>query len=239
MDALKFRWELNFPSQNADMKVMDCSQLFDPWRGPHYESGYDGVRTLVLGESAHLGGKTRNEFNEEYCSVGRCWFNDLIKKHRSGDWRNQYWTKWIKAFQGEFPSLKGRQEVLDKTAFYNFGDVMIEGSRMPLSCSADYQREKAREKFQRLCDALAPQLIVVLAYRLWDELPLHGRVGSPIDGFDTWHYTFLSTDSLALFLPHPCTSAWRSAKTHSAVKNALARVRCLDHPKDFLGGSVR
>jgi hypothetical protein len=60
--------------------------------------------------------------------------------------------------------------------------------------SADYETEKARKKFQRTCEALGPQLIVVHSYRLWGTLPLYGRMGCTVGHFDTWHYAFGSTD---------------------------------------------
>lgn len=207
------------------MNEVQSIQLFDPWQGPRYQGGYSGVRTLVLGEATYLGRKTREQFQDEYRSWGRSWFNGLIQEYRAGDWTHQYWTKWIKAFLGHLPSLKDRQKVLDQVAFYNFGDVMLDGSRMPPSSSRDYRIESARKKFQRICEALEPQLIVVLAYRVWEDLPLHGRKGSCTARFDRWHYTFGSTKSLALSLPHPCTSAWRSAETHAAIKRSLDYVR--------------
>ena len=60
--------------------------------------------------------------------------------------------------------------------------------------SADYETEKARKKFQRTCEALGAQLIVVHSYRLWGTLPLYGRMGCTVGHFDTWHYAFGSTD---------------------------------------------
>jgi hypothetical protein len=225
-------------SVKSDMNGVEFIQLFDPWRGRNYETGYGGVRTLVLGESTYLGRKTRQQFEHEYRLCGRTWFNDLVQEYQAGEWTHQYWTKWIKAFQGQLPNFRDRLEILDKVAFYNFGDVMVDGSRMPPSSSAYYQTEEARKKFERICEAFGPRLIVVLAYRLWDDLPLHGRKGPRMGRFDTWHYTFGSTDSLALSLPHPSTSAWRSAETHAAIKSALDFVRHSATLRASLGGNL-
>lgn len=152
----------------------------------------------------------------------------MLEYYDGGKGNYQFWTKWINGFSGAKVELAAKQNLLDRVAFYNFGDVMLRKARMPVP---PHELNAARSKFPRVIEKLRPQLVIALSYRLWDMMPLGGepgelipRVSNPAQTFSTWHYSDAPMPYNVLFLPHPASNAWRSVDVTQAVTTALAQV---------------
>ncbi len=195
---------------------------FYPWAPPGYNEGFNGVRTLVLGESTYLHDGDQQKFDGQYEEWGGTWFNGVIQDYREdGPGRYHYWTKWIGAFLGKQKIVaEDKPRVLNRVSFWNFGDIMLPSPRMKIPPE---QIPIARERYKKVIAELKPQLVIALCYQLWDLLPTDdgGHRGEPILHFDTWDYDGYKL----LCLPHPSApSVWKFEQVSQAMKIALDQV---------------
>jgi hypothetical protein len=72
---------------------------FLPWIGENYEDGFNGLRTLVLGES-HYESLNNPSINDSLNETIEC-----VKEQANGDWSKAFWTKIATALIGRKPTL--------------------------------------------------------------------------------------------------------------------------------------
>lgn len=134
---------------------------FDPWVGSEYQSGLNGVRVLILGESHYGKPPEREGFTaaiiKNYGQTKRSRFFSITQRLVSLD-----------ESRGYVSSLR-RREFWEKVAFYNFVQEFV-GATSRIRPSENQWRQGA-EPFIQTVNDLAPQLIVVLGRELKNHLP--------------------------------------------------------------------
>lgn len=88
---------------------------FLPWIGKNYMGGFNGMRTLVLGES-HYAWKQEPDLSDKPNVTSEC-----IQEQLDGDYTKAFWTKLAKAMSGEDTlTLEGKAKFWHSVAFYNY-----------------------------------------------------------------------------------------------------------------------
>lgn len=196
------------------------SVYFRPWVGANYEAGFRGQRVLVLGESHYQW----DEQIEAYEGLTI----DCVKEQLSGE-RSKFWTNIPIAFLGAYPSLADKREFWSSVAFYNY--VQQFAGFGPRVSPSKESWENSEAAFWEVLEALKPNCIIVLGYRLWDNLPSEGERGpdvldAPKNGRWTWWYPIPKSESraLAYAIRHP-SAGFSGTAWHPHLMTALSLSR--------------
>lgn len=172
---------------------------FHPWIGENYHNGFNGVRTLVLGESHYQWPCGRDI--ETWPEVT----NDVIKDQVLGNETKAFWTNIAIAFLNRKPSLTDKQSFWSSVAFYNY--VQESAGESARVRPADGSWGKSEGAFNEVLESLKPQFVLVLGYRLWEMTPnFKGTRGPSIVGDDrnlTWIYQLADGSAFAYGIKHP------------------------------------
>lgn len=171
---------------------------FNPWIGTQYQSSWNGVRTLVLGESHY-------EW-EENQKLTPSLTIDCIEDQVSGSYTKQFWTNIVVAFLGHLPTLEEKRTFWQSVAFYNYIQETVGfGSRVRPTAA---MWTKAEAPYSEVLELVRPQLMIVMGKTLWNSIPdLNGEYGPRIEGAPTpttWIYPISKSENcLAFSLRHP------------------------------------
>lgn len=180
--------------------------FFKPWIGADYESGWKGIRTLVLGESHY-------EWEEDK-SLTPTLTIGCIEEQIQGDYTKQFWTNIVVAFLGKRPTLEEKRSFWQSVAFYNYIQESVGfGARVRPNTE---RWRNAKKPFSEILAKLKPQFLVVMGKQVWYGLPdFDGYYGPSIEGAPTpktWIYPLSETETCLTFpLRHP--SAGFSGRT--------------------------
>jgi hypothetical protein len=181
------------------------SIFFKPWRGPNYEyGGLFSKRILILGESHYQW--------DEKIPLTESLTIECIKEQISGDYTSKFWTNIAITFLNRYPSLEEKQYFWYSVAFYNYIQENV-GFGPRVRPTSDMWIT-ARNGFEEVLEDFKPQCIIVLGYKLWENLPGDGIQGPNIENAkqkETCKYLLSNGDySLAYGIRHPSAgfSGW-------------------------------
>lgn len=183
--------------------------FFKPWIGEDYATGARfGKRVMILGESHYQWDKAITPYPDLTCTA--------IRAQISGEYTYPFWTRVVSAFIGHKPSLDEKRDFWRAVAFYNYVQETV--SFGPRVAPTPEMWARSETAFAELLNMYAPQVLIVLGYRLWDKLPnLGGASDQPIDGAtqtQTWRYPLSRGGTcLAYGIRHPSSgftgSTWQ------------------------------
>jgi len=191
---------------------------FLPWKGGRYESSpLFGRKVLVLGESHYQWDKEKPIDEWDNLTI------ECIREQISGEATFAFWTNIAVAFLNRRPTLAEKESFWHSVAFYNYIQFSVGlGPRVPPT------REMWRDSepgFVQVLNNLKPDVIVVLGYALWKNLPeLGGKVGPIIAGADqpdTWRYPYEGRSALAYAILHPSSGGFSGYYWHPYVMRAI------------------
>lgn len=169
---------------------------FHPWIGARYGSGNQfRKRVLILGESHYSKKK----------EPSRSLTFQVVVRQLTGEHTASFWTNIAGAFLGREPSLDDKRRFWHDVAFYNYIQDPLPGPRKPPYAAMWKHGEQA---FTEVLDLLAPQVVIVLGYRLWKHMPVHkGKRTREVQGApqtETRRYPLSDGSScLAYAIRHP------------------------------------
>lgn len=188
---------------------------FLPWVGREYGvNPIHGRRILILGESHYnRGGKysAHSEFTR----------NCIIEQIK-GERRGRFWTNVAIALMGAKPKQEDKANFWNRVCFYNY--VQKFAGDGPRIRPTDTMWKTSSEAFHFVLREVKPELMVVLGYSLWKNIPKNiGRQGmNKVAGRDTWWYPISnSSDCLAVNLIHPSSGKFRAKISYGDLQLAL------------------
>lgn len=195
---------------------------FLPWVGQNYQAGFNGLRTLVLGES-HYQWYNNLEINNQPNFTIEC-----IQEQVDGDYTFAFWTKIATALIGRKPSLADKGIFWNSVAYYNY--VQESAGFGPRVRPADESWEMSEVPFVEVLEELKPEFIIALGYRLWEMLPnLNGYEGPKIETSPqprTWIYPYSSGRGLLFNIRHP-SSGFSPTEWHGLISIAQEKAKAL------------
>ena len=182
--------------------------FFKPWIGDDYKAAKRfGKRVMILGESHY-------EWDDEKPHPE--WTRTFIGNQVSGDHTHAFWTRVAGAFIGHRPNLAEKREFWRTVAFYNY--IQESAGNGPRIRPTPEMWRKSETGFAEVLRRHAPQVLIVLGYQLWNNVPdLGGMPDKPILGApqtQTWRYPIGKGGTcLAYAIRHPSSgftgSAWQ------------------------------
>lgn len=189
---------------------------FLPWVGSNYSKGFNGVKTLVLGESHY-----------QWASAGdiNAWptvTQTLVQDQINGDYTKAFWTKIAITFLNHSPCIEEKGEFWRSVAFYNY--VQESAGDGPRQAPAEKSWDLSVTAFQKVIEDLSPEFMVVLGDRLMRRLPSLGRIpGTPISDAPrttTWIYSLGNVPTFAYGIMHP-SRGFNGRSWHPHVLTAI------------------
>lgn len=192
--------------------------FFKPWIGDDYATGNKfGKRVMILGESHYQWDKAIQPYPE----LTRTAIRDQI----DGTYTYAFWTRIVSAFLGYKPGLEEKGVFWQSVAFYNYVQESVSfGPRIALKPEMWTRSETA---FAEVLYEHAPQVLIVLGYRLWNHLAdLDGSWDEPVVGAaqsQTWRYPIPKGGTcLAYGIRHP-SSGFTGRKWQSHILEVIRR----------------
>lgn len=195
---------------------------FLPWVGKNYGRGFNGLRTLVLGES-HYESANNPDISNSRSETVSC-----IEEQVSGDWTYAFWTKTASALLGRKPTLDDKKQFWHSVAYYNY--VQESAGSGPRIMPAQKSWHMSELPFKEVLQELKPDFIVALGYRLWDMLPdLNGHEGPRIESAPqprTWIYPHTNGCAFLFNIKHP-SSGFSPTHWHDLILIAQENARAM------------
>jgi len=145
-----------------------------------------------------------------------------IEEQISDEDRKQFWTNIAIAFLNRYPTKEDKYRFWHSVAFYNYIQANV-GFGPRVRPTPDMWRMSQAPFFDVLKE-LKPEVIIVLGYTLWNQLPDVGRHGPRIDGAkqdETWRYSVgVDTEALAYAIRHP-SAGFSGRYWHPFVMRAI------------------
>ncbi len=190
---------------------------FLPWIGTQYHVGFNGVRTLVLGES-HYQWKCDRDINE-----WREVTNDLIQEQLDGTYTKAFWTHIAITFLGHKPSLTEKNSFWSSLAFYNY--IQESAGDAPRIAPSENSWPSSVDAFYEVLNSLKPQFVLALGDRLCNRLPnLNRSSGKAIPDAPrqaTWIYNLRDGQTCLVYgIKHP-SSGFNGRTWRPFVLNAM------------------
>lgn len=182
--------------------ALDDGVRFSPWVGDQYQSGFSGVRLLILGESHYYKGPHPGpEFTRE-----------LTQGYIDGTVNHRFWTLVARSVGGQSMSREQCQAFWRQVAFYNYiQDVVGVGARVAPTAQ---MWASARRPFREVLRVIDPDAVLVLGRRLWGHLPKATGTPAPIGG-----------GAIAIYINHPASIGFLPSRWTPAVAGLLDRAR--------------
>ena len=182
--------------------------FFTPWVGADYEVSEE--RLLILGES-HYGdesmpGNSTITFTQEYVDG---------QNHR-------FWTSIMQVVRGQPYWELDRKEFWHSVAFYNYVQQPVAETAGVAPTTEMFS--SSRDAFLSVLNQLAPQKILVLSNRLWQNMPTGSLPGPHLsygeETRETLLYQYKGGEALACWVPHPSYGfSW--SQWHPMIKALL------------------
>lgn len=183
--------------------------FFKPWIGDDYQAAKKfGKRVMILGEAHYQW----EESITPYPELTRTAISDQV----NAVYTYAFWTRVVSAFLGHKPDLTEKQELWRSVAFYNY--IQESAGFGPRVRPTPEMWTRSEPGFAEVLQEHAPQVLIVLGYQLWNNIPdLGGTPDKPIHGApqtQTWRYPLDKGGTcLAYAIKHPSSgftgSAWQ------------------------------
>lgn len=185
---------------------------FLPWIGSQYYNGFNGVRTLILGESHYQ--KNGKDYSRNLNI-------ELItgQADKTGPYTGRYpfWTKIVKLVS---PDNIDPHRFWHSVAYYNYiQEFVVQIARMRPS---DKMWKDAKEPFYEILQALRPDFILVLGNNLWNFLPSDNC--ADIENKPNSLYCIYSIDghpTIATKIRHPSSFGFKYADWYPIVEDGI------------------
>jgi hypothetical protein len=189
---------------------------FLPWVGKNYQNGFQGLRTLILGESQYTS-SCDNPFNFTI---------ERVKEQINGACSGQFWTNIAKALIGSDPVLEDKKQFWNSVSFYNYVQEFVgDGPRIR---PTEKHWKSSETPFVEVLEELKPEFILALGYQMWESLPfLNSYEGPKIEGASTpatWIYPHLAGSALAYCVKHP-SSGFSALTEHPYILIAMNKAK--------------
>lgn len=208
------------------------SVFFFPWIGKNYETGINGKKILILGESHICGGCQAYCGNLEVEDYACRYLTDKtigdFFSYKSGNreiyrkWMDTY-TKFSNVFHNKHLTEDELKDFWNSIIFYNYVQYSTDKARK----TPDYKEFVNSEKaFFEVVAEYKPDLIIAWGVRLWDLLPEGGEYKSLKEatlinnGKGLYYYTVDNKDIAIMHVYHPSTSAF-SYSIYDTIVEAL------------------
>lgn len=191
---------------------------FFPWVGEQYATGLRlGKKVLILGESHYQWDEAVSIADRPSLTI------DCIEDQISGAETLAFWTHVAVAFLNHRPTLDEKGVFWNSVAFYNYIQFSVGlGARVR---PGDQMWSESETAFAEVLASLKPDVIIVLGYTLWKNLPeLNGVAGPAITGADqtdTWRYPHPSGSALAYAILHPSSGGFSGYRWYPHVQRAI------------------
>jgi hypothetical protein len=134
---------------------------FLPWIGEHYQQRKWNGSLLILGESHY-------SVDDEDKYITR----SLTSDYCSYKWSHPFWTNIMQVVSGLHHTEQDRAAFWKTVSFYNYIQESLDKART----APDGQMwDDAKVPFVEVLNALNPDRIIVLGYRLWDWFDFNGK----------------------------------------------------------------
>lgn len=189
---------------------------FKPWIGSNYRDARFGKRVMILGESHYQ--KKDNGPASDFTRMH-------IREQMTGERRGAFWTRIVSAFIGHRPKLEEKKHFWRSVAFYNYIQQSV--GKDPRIAPSGEMWAASEKGFRKVLNRHTPQVLIVLGYRLWRNLPeLDGLADEPIDCDEqpqTWRYPLENGGyCLAYAIKHP-SSGFTSSDWRPHILEAIRR----------------
>lgn len=189
---------------------------FTPWVGNNYLRAPFGKRILILGES-HYQPKGHDSIND---STG--YTNIVIREQLDGSYTKSFWTHIAVTFLNKSPSLDDKREFWHGVSFCNYVQQSV-GVGARVRPSSD-MFEASAPAFFELLESLRPQVMVVLGYELWRNLPKafsdEQTIETHAGPINTRSYSYSDGTSIACSIKHP-SSGFNGRTWHPRVMSII------------------
>jgi len=198
---------------------------FLPWVGRNYAARFNGLRTLILGESHYQWEAGISIDDDRNCTI------DRVEEQLEGC-TGAFWTKTASAVLGKKPTLDEKKHFWNSVAFYNY--VQESAGFGPRIRPSAQSWEVSKVPFMEVLESLRPELIIALGYRLWEMLPdLDGYEGPRIETAPqkrTWVYPYSEGRTLLYTIRHP-SSGFNYISWHQHIIQAAGLAKELAGPE--------
>jgi hypothetical protein len=176
-----------------------------------------GKRLLILGESHYQWDESIPIDDRPRLTI------ECIEEQISGAGTLAFWTHVAVTFLNRRPTLEEKRIFWDSVAFYNYVQFGVGfGSRIRPTNQMWSESEPA---FAEVLELHQPDVIIVLGYTLWKNLPeLNGFAGPVISGADqpdTWRYPHPRGNALAYAILHPSSGGFSGYHWYPHVQRAI------------------
>lgn len=195
--------------------------IFRPWVGENYQNGFQGLKTLILGESQYASS----------CDNPLNFTIELVKKRINGDLKIAFYTKIEKAMTGVDLELADKIKFWHSVSFYNYVQDFVGDEARIRPTEASWKISET--PFVEVLEELKPEFILALGYQMWDNLPFNGYTGPEIEGASTpvtWIYPHSVGSALAYCIKHP-SSAFSAMTEHPYILIAMNKAKELKQCK--------
>lgn len=161
--------------------------FFEPWIGENYESGgIFGKKILALGDSHYcdscvgcgVAGGIRDNVDFTKNTVKEY----LGSKYGTKGWPTTY-KKFERTLSGNFNTEKSDAiSIWNSIAFYNF--LQTANNSYARTAYLDEYYDKSLPYFWTVLDELAPDIVIVWGWKVWQHLPDDGCVKNVIDNYE-------------------------------------------------------
>lgn len=193
---------------------------FQPWVGKNYNTGINGKRVMVLGESHYCANES-----EAVASITNNVILDLLNPDSEHEHYKNTYTKFERAVAGKPLSFNEKADVWNSLVFYNFVQFPISSPRVPPTRE---QFANSEEAFFEVLEQYRPDCLLVWGERMYNNLPNKGYKSDDFtlpDGTinETWEYPLSDGHVVrVLRITHP-SAAFTPEFWHKAIHSFLQR----------------
>jgi hypothetical protein len=205
------------------------SVMFYPWIGKDYSHG--GIfkkKILVLGESHYCDECSDNCHPGVKSNCNNLTRNVIKDQFTDGEKKHAIFTKLAKLLlDSDDIDLKDKENFWNSVSFYNYVQKSV-AVKSRVAPSAE-MFEMSFQSFNEVMDKLAPDFLLIVSSRLWQNLPGKEGVEWPAGPIieensiikKTWYYKGKRKDILSMTIYHPSSPSF-SYDYKPIVKKALS-----------------
>ena len=170
---------------------------YQPWVGDQYQAAPLGKRILILGESHY---QKEPRLTDDWYNLTR----ECVEAQIRGDYKKQFWTNIVIAFLNRYPTLSDKATFWHSVAFYNYVQQSV-GATARIR-PRDQMWQSSEAAFEEVLKELKPEILIVLGYSLWRNLPSQASEGPAVLAAKqtaTRYYFYPSGSCVAYGIRHP------------------------------------
>ena len=192
-------------------------QEFKPWVGRNYQTGINGNRVMVLGESHYCAVQS-----DAHPNMTTEIISDLLDKNSEHEGYKNTYTKFERALAGKPLSTTEKEELWNRVIFYNYVQCPISEAR---KAPTNQEFDASEQPFFDILEKYQPDNVLVWGKRLYNHLPRKGYQLPDLevngDSFEVWAYELTNGHIVKLLsITHP-SAAFTPEYCHSIIHKFL------------------